>query len=116
MDGIIHSEGIYEANKLLRSLDTDNMNWDKLSAIVEVADAQNASHIAALAEHLDEFDFIPKVSDAEELAHYLVDYEDGYSINPVMEDDFAFSGFGEQFVEEHGGQNETIDIVRRSFA
>lgn len=104
MDGIIHSEGIYEANKLLRSLDIDNMNWDKLSAIVEVADAQSASQIVSIAEHLDDFDFIPKVSDAEELAHYLVDYEDVYSMNPVMEDYFDFSGFGEQFVEEHGGQ------------
>ena len=104
MDGIIQNEGIYAANKLLQLLDIDNMNWDKLSAIVEVADARNASQIVSIAEHLDDFDFISKVSDAEELAHYLVDYEDGYSMNPVMEDYFDFSGFGEQFVEEYGGQ------------
>lgn len=104
MNNIIRNEGIYEANELLRALEVDNMNWDKLSAIAEIADAQSASQILSLAEHLDEFDFIPNVSDAEELAHHLVDFEEEYSINPIMEDYFDFSGFGEQFVEEHGGQ------------
>ncbi len=104
MDGIIRNEGIYEVNKSLRSLDTDNMDWDKLSVVVEMADVQKASHISILAEHLDDFVYFPSVADAEELAHYLVDNLSDYNMSPEMEDFFDFSAFGEQFVEERGGQ------------
>ncbi len=101
---LMNSEGLYEVNSMLKSLNYKNIDWKKLAAVVEVADVQKASGIAILADHLDEFEFIPKVSDAGDLAHYLVDNEEDYSMNPEMEDYFDFSGFGEQFVEQHGGQ------------
>ncbi len=101
---LINSEGLYEVNGMLKSLSYKEIDWGKLAAVVEVADVQKASQIVFLAEHLDEFDFIPKIYDAGELAHYLVDNKEDYSMNPVMEDYFDFSGFGEQYIEEHGGQ------------
>ena len=104
IDDMIRSEGIYEANTLLWSLDTGNMDWDKLSAVVEMTDAQKASQIAALVEHLDEFSFIPNVSDEEGVAHYLVDNVEGCDMRSEMQDFFDFPAFGEQFVEEHDGK------------
>ena len=57
---IIAKEGIYETNAMLKALDVEGMDWSKLSAVVELADVQKASNIAFLAEHLDEFSFIPE--------------------------------------------------------
>ena len=58
IEGIIRSEGLYEANKMLRSLDTGDMDWGKLTAAVELTDVKSAANIAAVAEHLGEFAFI----------------------------------------------------------
>lgn len=58
IESIIRSEGLHEANKMLRSLDTGDMDWGKLTAAVELADVKSAANIAAVAEHLGEFAFI----------------------------------------------------------
>lgn len=55
IEGIIRSEGLYEANKMLRFLDTGDMDWGKLTAAVELTDAKSAANIGAVAEHLGEF-------------------------------------------------------------
>lgn len=104
IEGIIRSEGLYAANKMLRSLDTGDMDWDKLTAAVELADVESAANIAAVAEHLGEFGFLPDAKSEADVAHFLVDNVDEYGMDIEMEDYFDFSGFGEHFAEEHDGQ------------
>lgn len=101
---IIAKEGIYETNAMLKALDVEGMDWSKLSAVVELADVQKASNIAFLAEHLDEFSFIPEAKTEEDVGHFLVDNISEYRLNLEMEDYFDFSGFGEHIAEEHNGQ------------
>ncbi|MBR7033710.1 MAG: antirestriction protein ArdA [Clostridia bacterium] len=101
---IISREGIYEANAMLKALDSKEMDWNKLSAVVELAGVQKASNIVFLTEHLDEFSFIPEAKTEEEVGHYLVDNISEYRLNLEMEDYFDFSGFGEHIAEEHDGQ------------
>lgn len=101
---IIAKEGIYETNAMLKALDVEGMDWSKLSAVVELADVQKASNIAFLAEHLDEFSFIPEAKTEEDVGHFLVDNISEYRLNLEMEDYFDFSGFGEHIAEEHDGQ------------
>ena len=104
VQAIIAKEGIYETNAMLKALDVEGMDWSKLSAVVELAGVQNASNIAFLAEHLDEFSFIPEAKTEEDVGHYLVDNISEYRLNLEMEDYFDFSGFGEHIAEEHDGQ------------
>ena len=104
IEGIIHSEGLYKANKMLRSLDTDDMDWGKLTAVVELADVQSAANIAAVAEHLEEFGFLPDVRNESDIGHFLVDNVDEYTMNIEMEEYFDFPGFGKYFAEKHDGQ------------
>ena len=104
IEEIIRSEGVYAANKMLRSLDTGDMDWDKLTAAVELADVKSAANIAAVAEHLEEFGFLPDAKDESDIGHFLVDNVDEYGMNIEMEEYFDFSGFGEYFAEEHDGQ------------
>lgn len=104
IEGIIRSERLYAANKMLHSLDTGDMDWDKLTAAVELADVKSAANIAAIAEHLGEFGFLPDAKDESDIGHFLVDNVDEYGMNIEMEDYFDFSGFGEHFAEKHDGQ------------
>lgn len=104
IEGIIRSEGLYAANKMLHSLDTGDMDWDKLTAAVELADVKSAANIAAIAEHLGEFGFLPDAKDESDIGHFLVDNVDEYGMNIEMEDYFDFSGFGEHFAEKHDSQ------------
>ena len=104
IEGIIRSEGLYAANKMLHSLDTGDMDWDKLTAAVELADVKSAANIAAIAEHLGEFGFLADAKDESDIGHFLVDNVDEYGLTIEMEEYFDFSGFGEYFAEEHDGQ------------
>lgn len=104
IESIIQKEGLYAANKLLRSLDTGDMDWGKLTAAVDLADAKSAANIAAVADHLGEFGFLPDAMNESDIGHFLVGNVDKYAINIEMEEFFDFSGFGEYFAEEHDGQ------------
>ena len=104
IESIIRSEGLFKANKMLRAMDTGNMDWDKLTAAVELANVESAANIAAVAEHLGEFAFIPDADNEEDVGHFLVDNMDEYTMDIEMEEYFDFSGFGEHFAEEHDGQ------------
>lgn len=104
IESIIRSEGLYEANKMLRSLDTGDMDWGKLTAAVELTDVKTAANIAVIAQHLGEFGFLADAKDESDIGHFLVDNVDEYGMNIEMEEYFDFSGFGEYFAEEHDGQ------------
>lgn len=104
VQGIIANEGIYETNATLKALDVEEMDWNKLSAVVELAGVQKASNIAYLVEYLDEFSFIPEAKTEEDVGHFLVDNISEYRLNLEMEDYCDFSGFGEYIPEEHDGQ------------
>ena len=104
IESIIRSEGLYEANKMLRSLDTGDMDWGKLTAAVELTDVKTAANIAVIAQHLGEFGFLPDAKSESDVGHFLVDNVDEYAMNIEMEEYFDFSGFGEYFAEEHDGQ------------
>ena len=80
------------------------MDWDKLTAAVELTNVKSAANIAAVAEHLGEFAFIPDVDNEEDVGHFLVDNVDEYTMDIKMEEYFDFSGFGEHFAEDHDGQ------------
>jgi hypothetical protein len=104
IDKIIRNEGLYAANNLLRTLDSGNTDWEKLTAAVELTGVKNASDIATVAEHLGEFVFIPYIKGEEDIGHFLVDNIEDYVMNPEMEEYFDFYGFGEHYAEQHDGQ------------
>lgn len=100
----VSEEGLYAANKMLYVLDSMGGAWDKLDAVVNLANVQRAANITSLARHLGEFSFIRNVEDETGVGHFLVDNVSEYAMNMELEDYFDFSGFGEHFAEEHEGQ------------
>ncbi len=104
MDGIIRNEGIYEANTLLRALDADNMDLDKLTAAAEYADVDSTKDLIALAEHIGDFVFIKDAEDYETVGRYFAETDPKYDLNLELEDFFDFNGFGEYLAEANSGE------------
>ena len=104
MDSIIRNEGIYEANTLLRALDADNMDLDKLTAVAEYADVDSTKDLIALAEHIGDFVFIKEAEDYENVGRYFAESDPKYDLNLELEDFFDFNGFGEYLAERNGGE------------
>ena len=90
IEGIIRSEGLYEANKMLRFLDTGDMDWGKLTAAVELTDAKSAANIGAVAEHLGEFAYFPLTVSVYEYNEYGdLDYDSDCELDGKFADDYA---------------------------
>ena len=100
---IIAKEGIYETNAMLKSLDSEKKDWDKLSAAVGLAGVQKASNIAILAEHLNEFAFIPEVRTEKDIGCFFVENESEYHLDTEMREYFDYAAFGKYLVDRHDG-------------
>ncbi|MCQ4770271.1 antirestriction protein ArdA [Intestinimonas massiliensis] len=104
IENIISEEGVYDANNMLKALDKENLDWDKLSAVMELADVGKSSNIALLAERLDEFGFIARADSERDVGQHFVYDKPEYSLHADMEDFFDFKGFGEHIALNRHGQ------------
>lgn len=104
MSKLCRTEGIYEINNLANAIRNSGVDFNKLSAAAEYADADSAKDLTAIAEHLDEFVFIKDIKDYEDVGRFYAENDQEYSLNPEMEDFFDFDGFGEYMVEANGGE------------
>ena len=100
----IAKEGIYETNAMLKALDAKNLDWDKLTAVAELAGVQKASNIAYLAEHLNEFAFIPEARMEEDVGRFFVENESEYHLDTEMREYFDYAAFGRYLVDRHDGK------------
>lgn len=101
---IMNEEGLYAGNRMLYSLNYGDMDWDKLSAVIELANAHTAENIAYLADHRDDFEFIPGVACVEDIGHYFVENESEHHLDLEMRDYFDFSAFGEYICKGYNGR------------
>lgn len=101
---IAAEEGVYELNRLAAAVNSADMDMEKLWAVAEYAEAEDAKQLSRLAENLDCFTFIVGASNYEKVGRYIVDNNDCYALHPELEDYFDFNGFGEHIAEEYGGK------------
>ena len=59
--------------------------------------------MTCLADHIDDFDFAPDVSNTEELGEYLIRDSGRYDFDPELEDYYMFDQFGEDTMSEQDG-------------
>ena len=104
MTELCHREGIYEVNRLAKAVSGANMDYEKLSAVAEYANAESVKGLIALAENLDDFVFIKYAEDYETVGRYFADSDPKYDLNVEMEDFFDYEGFGEYMLESNGGE------------
>lgn len=101
---ILRDGSIYDVNQVVEAIDTADMDLAKLTAVMEYADRSDAPAIAALAERLDDFKYLPDASDMDEVGRYFIDIINDYYIHDDLEDYFDYDGFGEHMAELYDGK------------
>lgn len=104
IEAIVNEEGIYAANDLLQTLNSGNIDWDKISALIEYTGVVTAENIKILVENLDEFEYVGDMDTFEAVGHYFTENVGDYHIDVEMQDFFDYESFGEYMNEENGGE------------
>ncbi|MBK6088394.1 antirestriction protein ArdA [Ruminococcus difficilis] len=104
---ILEVEGVIKLSQLASELANEKMDWAKLRAVADYSEVRSAKNLNIIADRLDEFVYIPKANDEDDVGRYYVnDYKDGnvYSLCIDMEEYFDFQAFGEYMMEEYHGK------------
>lgn len=101
---LLRDSSIYDVNEVLAAIDTADMNLDKLSAVMEYADANSPEAIIALAEHIDDFVFVPDVHDPIAVSGSTIASIKEYALHPHLEDFFDHQRFGEHLIKQYDGK------------
>lgn len=101
---LLRDSSIYDVNEFLAAIDTADMNLDKLSAVMEYADADSPEAIIGLAEHIDDFVFVPDVHDPIAVSGSTIASIKEYALHPHLEDFFDHQRFGEHLIKQYDGK------------
>lgn len=101
---LFRDRSIYDVNEVLAAIDTADMILDKLSAVMEYADADSPEAIIALAEHIDDFVFVPDVHDPIAVSGSTIASIKEYALHPHLEDFFDHQRFGEHLIKLYDGK------------
>ena len=101
---LLRDTSIYDVNEVLAAIDTADMNLDKLSAVMEYADTDSPEAIIALAEHIDDFVFVPDVHDPIAVSGSTIASIKEYALHPHLEDFFDHQRFGEHLIKQYDGK------------
>ena len=101
---MIANEDLYDVNSLAAAINAADLDLDKLWALAEYAQAEDAVELAKLAQHIDCFTFIEGVHSYDDVGEYVTDNHDDYSLNPNLIGYFDYEGFGEHIAEEYEGR------------
>lgn len=101
---IAAEEGVYELNRLAAAVNSADMDMEKLWAVAEYAEAEDAGQLARLAKNIDCFTVIENAANYSDVGRYVVDHTDHYAMPLELEKYFDFSAFGEHIAEEYYGK------------
>mgnify|MGYP007132754259 FL=1 len=101
---IAAEEGVYELNRLAVTVNSADMDLEKLWAVAEYGKAEDAKQLARLAENLDCFTFIVGASNYEEVGIYVTENNADFSVNPSVEKFFDYKAFGKYIGDAYYGE------------
>ena len=108
---ITAEEGAYELNKLAAAVNRADMDMEKLWAVAEYAEAEDAEQLARLAKNIDCFTVAEGAADYDDVGRYVVDHTDHYAMPPELEKYFDFGAFGKHIAEEYYGKFVGGDFI-----
>ena len=111
LNGLLHDEGIWAVNDLLRVIQEAKADPVKLEAMAEYLDVGSSAALKCLCEHMVDFCFMEGVENPEEVGRWFVDNDENYEMPPGLEEFFDFDAFGERLVEEREGKFLGSDFV-----
>ena len=101
---LLERESIFDVNRFLENLRSCDWNFKKLSAVLEYAGAGSMSELIKLSERIYDFEFIPKVGNAEELGRYLIEHNYDNEVIEELKEFIDYQGLGERQVSDNHGR------------
>lgn len=99
---IASEEGVYKLNRLVAAV--NGVDMEKLWAVAEYAEAEDARQLARLAKNIDCFTVVENTANYSDVGRYVVDHTDHYAMPLELEKYFDFGAFGEHIAEEYYGK------------
>ena len=100
---VLREEGLFALNALAAAFPPLE-EYDKYCAVVEYADANDSKAYIALAESLDEFEFLPGVRDVEDVAREWLNTQNYLALSPELEEYFDYDSYGSDLQDEYNGE------------
>lgn len=101
---IAAEEGVYELNKLTAAVNCADMDLEKLWAVAEYAEAEDAGQLARLAKNIDCFTFVEGANYFQEIGEYVTQNNEDFTVNPAVARFFDYRAFGEYIGEIYYGK------------
>lgn len=101
---IAAEEGVYELNCLAAAVNSADMDMEKLWAVAEYAEAENAEQLARLAKNIDCFTFVEGANYFQEIGEYVTQNNEDFTVNPTVAKFFDYRAFGEHIGEIYYGK------------
>ena len=97
-------ESLFELDRLCQTCaNFQDADFEKLSAVCQMAKPTCAANIRQLAENLDQFDFAPNVHTPEELGKYMIQQSGHYEYDENLEDFYNYGDYGvKRMLQEDG--------------
>ena len=97
-------ESLFELDRLCQTCaNFQDADFEKLSAVCQMAKPACAANIRQLAENLDQFDFAPNVHTPEELGKYMIQQSGHYEYDENLEDFYNYGDYGvKRMLQEDG--------------
>ena len=99
----VKDEDIYDINEFAKELE-DLTETEKFLAAVEYAETDSVKELAAIAKHLDEFEYIEGVESDTEVGEYLVDNDSDYECSDNLRDFINYEELGERYRIDCNGE------------
>ena len=106
LDQVFTSNGINELNRILKRMDDEEINPQKLAAAIEYTGVTSPHDIGVLMDNIDDLELITDIDqgDYDEVGRYFINASDDYELSEELEDFFDFHEFGEYISDERSGQ------------
>ena len=106
LDQVFTSNGINELNRILKRMDDEEINPQKLTATIEYTGVTSPHDIGVLMDNIDDLELITDIDqgDYDEVGRYFINASDDYELSEELEDFFDFHEFGEYIADERSGQ------------
>ena len=101
---MLQRENIFEVNSVAEKLNDWDMDLNKLDGIVRYAGDDSVKTILKLAEYLDEFEFVERAENYEDVGQYAVDITFGSGIPDELEEHIDLNSVGRHMEEEYEGR------------
>ena len=98
-------DSLWEVNEMCQAIHRlGPVDRAKLDAAVEYARADTARQIQRVADHLDQFDFVPNVHTPEEYGRYLIQNSGKFGYDENLERFYNYDQFGRDSIEAEDGR------------